>query len=648
MLGILLYLGILLFLAGSAVAVAGGKAARRASISMFIAGSSCFVALSVSVAASGGTFTPPSYDLAPGLSLAMSIDWLSALFMALVAVVSITALVYSFEYIEAHEGGRRKDFLCALTGAFILSMLMVPASASLFAFLFFWELMSLSSFLLVMFEREKGETSRAGLFYFAMTQLSTVFLFLGFLALGQATGSSAIMPGTGALLDPAAASGIFTALFIGFGIKAGVIPFHKWLPYAHSASPSNISALMSGVMIKIAIYGMVRFFLYVLSPQLSWGLAILAAGSVSALLGVIYALKEHDIKRLLAYHSIENIGIILISIGLSVIFAAYAMPEVATIALAGALFHTVNHALFKSLLFMAAGSVINATHTRNMEEMGGLIKRMPRTAALFLIGAVAISALPPLNGFVSELMIFSAFMQAHLLQDLPMTMALVASMAALALTSALAAACFVKAFGITFLGLPRSEKAKGAKEAGLSMVAGPAIAAALCISLGIFSYQIFSLLGMDALKAGIPDMLPIGVVLLFTCGLTWAAMKLSSNGACRTYGTWDCGSRLNERTQYTASGFSQPITRIFQPIYRSRVVREVTFFDKYGSIVKGGHGEIRLMRFFEEVLYIPVARAVDRIAYRVARLQNGDIDAYLAYAFLAVLAVLVFIGGATI
>ena len=298
-------------------------------------------------------------------------------------------------------------------------------------------------------------------------------------------------------------------LFIGFGIKAGIIPFHKWLPYAHPASPSNISALMSGVMIKVAIYGLLRFVL-LMPMELWWGILILVVGTTSAILGVIYALKEHDIKRLLAYHSIENIGIILIGIGLYVIFALSGLQAIATLALIGALFHTLNHAIFKSLLFMTSGSVINSTETRNIEDMGGLIKRMPYTALLFLIGAVSISALPPFNGFVSELMIFQAFFQSSLLANPALEMLLITSLAIFALTSALAAACFVKAFGITFLALPRSEGAKKAKEAPKLMLIGPALLAIFCVVLGVFSFQIFGAFGFSF---PIPNMLLVGPLL---------------------------------------------------------------------------------------------------------------------------------------
>ena len=618
-----------------------GRKTRAVSLILIIAGSVFLSITSLSVLLSGAKLDVLSYTYVPGFDISFSIDWLSAIFMLLVAAVSISVAIYSISYVELEKGNKRKNLLVGLMGIFILSMMMVLASSTIFSFLFFWELMSLSSFLLVMFEHERKETRKAGIFYLVMTQMSTVFLLIGFLSLYAATGSLEIAPTQLAGVQSFVL--IFSSLFLGFGIKAGLIPFHKWLPYAHSMSPSNISALMSGVMLKIAIYGLIRFLLFVLSPELWCGVLILVMGSISALLGVIYALKEHDIKRLLAYHSIENIGIIFIGIGLYVIFTVYNLPALAAIGLAGALFHTVNHALFKSLLFLTAGSVVHATHTRNMEELGGLIKKMPQTAMLFLIGAIAISALPPLNGFVSELMIFQAFLQSYVIPDPLVVVLLITSMSALALTSALAAACFVKAFGITFLGLPRSEHAKNAVEVARPMIIGPAILAGLCIALGVFSYQILLVSGNTL---GMPDMLPIGVMLMVIYAVAWAAIRYATPGVSRTAMTWGCGQPvLDSKMQYTASGFSQPITRMFNPIYRTKSVRDVQFFDKFNTLLKHGHGEITTMKFFEEKLYAPVAAAADQIAIRVARLQNGSLDAYISYAFIAVLAILLFLGG---
>lgn len=497
--------------------------------------------------------------------------------------------------------------------------------------------MALSSFLLVMTEFEKQETQRAGIFYFVMTHLSTLFLLFSFLFIYTQTGTFNIQQ---IQTNPFIASIAFVFLFLAFGIKAGIIPFHKWLPYAHPASPSNISALMSGVMLKVAVYGLVRFVL-LMPMQLWWGLLILAMGAISAVLGVIYALKEHDIKRLLAYHSIENIGIIFIGLGLFVIFTVSGLPAIGLLALIGALFHSLNHAIFKSLLFMTSGSIVNATETRNIEEMGGLIKRMPTTALLFLIGAVSISALPPFNGFVSELMIFQAFFGSAALANPFLELILIVALAVFALTSALAAACFVKAFGITFLALPRSEEAKTAKESPKLMLIGPAILAALCIALGVFSLQIFGYLGFNF---PLPNMLFIGALLAGFYVFAYVALREVANRRERIAETWGCGIQTQtSKMEYTASGFSEPIVTIMKSIFRTQKKSERTYYDDKNVVFKEGKAEIRLINFFEERIYLPVANSVRKVSEKVNDLQRGDVDLHVAFAFVVIVVLLLVI-----
>ncbi len=581
-----------------------------------------------------------AYSILPSLQFSFFIDRLAAFFILIISVVSLSVSIYSSGYIEHYKSDMKKNNLTSLMLVFILSMVLVVSSKNMFAFLFFWEIMALSSFILVMFEYEKKNTGKAGLFYFIMTQLSTVFLLLAFILIYSITDSFEIEKITA--ISSGSSTIAFILLFLSFGIKAGIIPFHKWLPYAHPASPSNISALMSGIMIKVAIYGMIRFILFVLTPQLSWGLLIFAAGVISAILGVIYALKEHDIKRLLAYHSIENIGIILIGFGLYIIFSAYNLPELAMLGLIGALFHTLNHALFKSLLFTTAGSVVNATETKNIEEMGGLVKKMPYTAALFFIGAVSISALPPFNGFVSELMIFQALLSSSALANPLLEIFLIVGLAIFALTSALAAACFVKAFGITFLAVPRSHEAEKAKEASRPELIGSGILALSCIVLGVFSFQIFSLVGYSAL---IPNLFVIGALLAGFYVFAFAAMRAFASNKARTGETWGCGIlSQNPKMEYTTSGFSEPIVTIFKSIYRTNKQNDRLYFDSSQSVFREGHAKIHLMKFFEERLYMPVARFVNTVSYYVSEHQRGGIDLQIAYAFMAIALLLLFVG----
>jgi hydrogenase-4 component B len=628
-------LGIILPLAG--LKIADNKTPRRASLIMASVASASLLIFSLENIFSGKTSSFLVYQITLSFQFSFLIDRLSAFFIALISIVSLSVAIYSVPYVEHIAHQKRRNLVVSLMALFIVSMVLVVASFTMFSFLFFWEIMALSSFFLVMTEYEKKDTVKAGIFYFVMTHLSTLFLLFAFLFLGNVKGTFDMNP---IAVQPLIASIAFVFLFLGFGIKAGIIPFHKWLPYAHPASPSNISALMSGVMIKVAIYGVVRFVL-LLPMETWWGLLILLAGTASAVLGVVYALKEHDLKRLLAYHSIENIGIILIGVGLYVVFSQSGFPAIAELALVGALFHTLNHAIFKSLLFMTSGSIINVTGTRNIEEMGGLIKRMPATAMLFFIGALSISALPPFNGFISELMIFQAFFQSTVLANPFLELILVTSLVLFALTSALAAACFVKAFGITFLALPRSEEAKNAKEAPKLMIAGPAILAALCVGLGVFSFQI---LGFVGFSFPIPNMLLIGVLLGGFYVLAFAALRAAANRRERIVETWGCGIiTQTAKMEYTASGFSEPIVTVLKSIFRTQKRSEREYFDDKNVVFKSGKAELHLVKFFEERLYIPIGNIIKKISQKINDIQRGDVDLHVAYVFATVVVFLLLI-----
>jgi len=575
-----------------------------------------------------------------GFSLSFVIDRLAAFFLLIIAAVSACVSLYATEYGEHLGGESRRNLFAGCINLFILAMVLVVSSANTLSFFFFWELMAASSFILVMYEYDRPETRKAGIFYFIMTQLSTLFVLFGILALSAQTGSFAFSA-AGSVATPLLVVA-FLSLFVGFSIKGGIIPFHKWLPYAHPASPTPVSALMSGVMLKIAVYGLVRFLLDVFSPDLWWGILILLCGSLSAVLGVIYALKEHDIKGMLAYSSIENIGIIFMGIGLFVIFSVTGLPLLATMSLLGALFHSLNHALFKSLLFLSAGSVVHATHTRDIEQMGGLARRMPWTSALFFTGAVAIAALPPLNGFASEILIYIAIFSSITVVAPLLKVLLLVCLALFALTSALSAACFVKAFGSVFLALPRSAESAGAEEVPPAMLIGPGILALACIFLGLCAYQLFLLAGFSV---PLPDMLFVGLLLLLMTVLIGIFLYFFASRAERTCETWGCGTPFQQASaEYTGHGFSEPLDIIFSSIYRTRIRNERVFFDQKNCIFREGTAEIRLMKVFEEYLYLPLARFAVRTATHISRFQNGCLDTYLLYVFITVIAVLLFLG----
>ncbi|OPX62952.1 MULTISPECIES: proton-conducting transporter membrane subunit [unclassified Methanoregula] len=616
------------------------RAVRTLSLSCTILASLLLGLVSVAVLVSGNVITFMIYRPLAEISFGFSIDRLSGFFLLVIAAVSAPVALYASEYYEHLEGGSRRNLLAGCTNLFILAMVLVVASADMLGFFFFWELMAAASFLLVMYEYDNPGTRKAGLFYFIMTQLSTMFVLFGIIALSFRAGSFRFS-GVAVPADPVVLAA-FLSLFLGFSIKAGIIPFHKWLPYAHPASPTPVSALMSGLMLKIAVYGLVRFLLDVFAPDLWWGILILLAGVISAVLGVIYALKEHDIKGMLAYSSIENIGIIFMGIGLFVIFSAESLPLLAGISLLAALFHSLNHALFKSLLFLTAGSVVHATHTRDIEHMGGLACHMPVTSALFFTGSVAIAALPPLNGFASELLLFIAIFTSITVVDPLLKVLFLVCLALFALTSALAAACFVKAFGSVFLALPRSPESAGAKEVPRMMLAGPVLLALACIVLGLGAYQLFVLAGISV---PLPDMMLVGLLLAVMAALTWTALYFTASRAERISETWGCGVHLQEPSaEYTGHGFSEPLDIIFSSIYRTRIRNERVFFDQKNSIFREGTAEIRLMKVFEEYLYLPAARFSLASATRIARFQNGCLDTYLLYVFITVIAVMVFLG----
>ena len=646
MIGLLFGAVVVLFLAGTVVSLPG--AARDTRIIRLLslactAGASLLLAiLSLVILITGVPFTLVAWQPFPGFSVEFFIDRLAAFFLCLIGTVAACVAVYTAGYVEHMEGGSRRNLLCGCISLFVLAMTLIVASRNTISFLLFWELMAAVSFFLVMYEYEQGETRKAGIFYFVMTHLSTLFVMLGIIALYSASGSFAIAPLHASPASLPLATAAFLALFTGFSIKAGIIPFHKWLPYADPASPSPVSALMSGVMLKVAVYGLLRFIITVFSPELWWGVLILAAGIASAVLGVIYALKEHDIKGMLAYSSIENIGIIFVGIGLFVIFSCQGLSLLATISLLAALFHSLNHALFKSLLFLTAGSVVHATHTRDIEKMGGLCGKMPYTSVLFFTGAIAIAALPPLNGFASELLIYIAFFQSVTVVDPLIKVLLFICLALFALTSALSAACFVKAFGSIFLAQPRSPESESAREVSFPMLAGPAVLAAACVILGVFAYQIFSAFGY---VLPIPDLLLVSVLLLVMAALTYVVLYFTASREVRICETWGCGAKSQpSSTEYTGHGFSEPIVTIFSSIYRTRKSSTKTYYDQQDCIFAEGTAEIRLLKFFEEYLYFPVARGATRAARAIARMQNGCLDTYLLYVFLAVVAVILFLG----
>src|SRR5262245_9993827 len=614
-------------------------------------------------------FTASVPSTLPLLTFAIRLDSLACFFLLTISLVSLAASVYALGYVTEFYGRASISLLGSLFNGFLLAMTLVVIADNGFFFLIVWELMSLFSYFLVVTEHEKSDVRYAGLFYLIMTHVGTAFIMLTFLIFFQADGSFSFE----AFRHPEQpmSEGMRTLAFllalIGFGTKAGIVPLHVWLPYAHPAAPSHISALMSGVMIKTAIYALIRVYFDFFGGHFPWwwGFVVLVIGAFSALLGVMYALMEHDLKSLLAYHSVENIGIILLGIGAGMIFHSYGLEELAALGLIAGLYHTINHAVFKALLFFGAGSLLYATHTRNMEEYGGLLRRMPWTGVCFLIGAVSIAALPPTNGFVSEWLVFQSLFLSYQMPSLLMKLMLPIAAAMLALTGVLALTCFAKAFGISFLALPRSSHAKHAEEVPWSMRMGMGFLSAVCIALGLAPMLVVPM--MDRVTHSMIDisiaekmlalggwaLAPVnvefsslsspvlGLVLAITAALGLVLVAAFGGTRAHRYSkTWGCGLNLTPRMEYSATGFVQPIKRVFSTIYQPTVKLETEFLEESRYFAKRRRFEFHIEPMFQKYLYDPVITFMSGLADRLRIVQAGSLHLYLAYMFVTLVVLL--------
>ena len=601
----------------------------------------------------------------PWLPMHIHLDALAGFFLLVIGLLVSVVSLYSVGYMRQLAGQRSVTPLYIFLPLFITGMQGVVLADDAYSFMIFWELMSVASYFLVTFEHEQEINRKAGFLYLLMAHIGGLMILGSFAVLYAASDSFEFEAMRGAVLSPMWASLAFLLAGAGFGMKAGLIPLHAWLPEAHPAAPSNVSALMSGVMIKVAICGFLRVIwdLVGLDHQAWWwGGLLLAAGSTSAIGGIMLALQQHDLKRLLAYSSVENIGIIAIGLGLAMIFAHYDYPALAALGLVAALYHILNHALFKGLLFMGAGAVLHATHTRDMEQLGGLIKRMPRTAILFLVGCISISALPPFNGFVSEWLTFQAALMAPQLKD-PLLSALIPfSAAMLALAGALAAACFVKAFGIVFQGTPRSHGASEAHEVDGWMQLGMAIPAVLCLLLGVLPVwviPVFDAVAQSLVHAGLSEsvagsgwlwLTPIAperasysplivLVALLLAGCTFVLISLSTGKKRRTP-QWSCGHpHITPRMQYTATSFSQPLRQIFADLYQpqGKLTRSE---HNHPLLVKRVRYHVYVQDLIWRYLYMPIRLFTEWLTRRIDRLHDRSIHGYLTYTFITLLILL--------
>jgi hydrogenase-4 component B len=616
-----------------------------------------FAALCAAAASALATGSPDAALALPwrvlGERVTVGVDGLSAFFLLPALGLPFLASVYALAYYSAVDRPRSARRLRLAFGLLAAGLGTVVIARHAFAFLAGWEVMALAAFFSITAEDEREEVRRAGFVYLACTRASTLALFGAFAWLHAATGRFTLDPAPG--MAPAASTAIFALAGIGFGLKAGVVPLHFWLPGAHANAPSHVSAVLSGVLIKVGIYGLVRFAGLLPPLPIAGGAGILALGAASAVLGVAYALGQHELKRLLAYHSIENIGIILMGVGVGLLGRSLGRPEVELLGLGGALLHVWNHALFKGLLFLAAGSVIHATGTGEIDALGGLARRLPHTALLFCVGAVAICGLPPLNGFVSELLLCLGLLHAAVSLHGSAQLFAVIAIPTLALIGGLAAACFAKVFGSIFLGEPRTQTAASGREAPRAMLVPMAALALCCIAIGVLPLLVLgpleaALHSIDPmLGASVPSLAqaaPLGVVsvagamLLATAA---AVAALVTRRPVRRGPTWDCGYAVpSARMQYTASSFAAGLVDLFRwALWTERHTTEVA-----GPFPASARLATELPDPVLDRMILPAARSVTRASLWARWLQRGHLHLYVLYILITVIVALIAASGA--
>lgn len=648
------------FLAGGALA---WGLASRARESGWVGAGAAIAGSALGLVAAGGVLSggpvqafrvPWNFPLG---TFYVEIDGLSAFFLVVLFVVTAVTAAFGVRYLEQETLPRRAGASWLYFNALAASMALVVVARNGILFLIGWEAMALSSFFLVMFHGDQESVREAGWKYLVATHLGTGLVLSFFAVLAGQAGTldfdalRALGP-----LGGAWPSVLLLLAVGGFGTKAGFIPLHVWLPEAHPAAPSHVSALMSGAMIKMGIYGLMRGLTFLGPPALWWGWLLVLIGLSSGVLGILFSLAQRDLKRLLAYSSVENIGIIALGLGVALLGAASGRSDVAFLGYAGALLHVLNHALFKALLFLGAGSVSHGAHTRKLEALGGLMKRMPWTGLTFLVGSAAIAGLPPLNGFLGEFLIYSGAIAGTTSMGPDVAIALAAAVAGLAIIGALAAAGFARAFGMVFLGAARTEQAAQARESPTSMVLPLLVLAGLCIGIGLAPPVMLGILEPAVVSASttlsVADVAAAGAAVQATMvSVAWAAALLVgaaiflaavrngllSKRQVAAGPTWDCGyAQPSARMQYTASSFAAPLTGYFRKYLRThrRVVEPEGFFPKDASLRTATPDP------WEERLFAPVFLGVRRLLRGVLPIQSGRVQAYVFYISATLLALL--------
>jgi hydrogenase-4 component B len=680
-------------------AVGAGILPNRMSLAITVAaaafGALLMLATGVILVTGHAAFEVLLYRLYPFGVLTVRADSLSGVFLLLIGGLTFGTAVYTWSYMQRFSRSGYRTF-GVLLQLMLLATLGIVLANDLILFLMAWETMSIVSYLLVTYEHEQRAVSDAGFLMLAMSQLGTALFLIGLLILSAHAHSASFdaIRTTTVTVSPAFRGVAFMLLFIGFGTKGGIVPLHVWLPEAHPAAPSNISALLSAVIVNMGVYGVFRFCTEVLGKGPSWwGFTVIGFGAVSAIIGILYAVTAQDIKRFLAYSTVENVGIIFIGLGAALIFASYHQPVLAALATMASLLHTVNHATYKGLLFLGAGAIDYATHIRDMDRLGGLIRFMPWTAILFLIGTLSIAAIPPFNGFVSEWLTLETLLQSFHILAIGPKIGIAMAGVFLALTAGLAVTAFAKAYGITFLGMPRSDEAKQAREVPSTMIVGVAVLSVEALALGVLPtafipwfaqaatliYETnitdrvvppvathpsaFPLLvhlggnvfghvlpaqglilmpGYATFSAVSPTYLAISFVVCISTVLAilWYLQRVR---AARTAEVWAGGlPEVTANYQYTASSYVNPIRLIFSTLYRPGTEAQVrSQYSQYFRITISYRG--RVVPVFERYLYQPILAALTAVADRAKVFQSGNLSLYLAYIFIILIVVLLFL-----
>ncbi|WP_145543481.1 hydrogenase 4 subunit B [Yersinia frederiksenii] len=665
----LLWLSLLLYLAGALLSL---LLARRETLAIYAAGLASLLGGAAGLLAAaptllgGDVITFVTAGPFPFAAFSLRLDPLAAFMLMVISLLVVITALYSLAYVQEYKG-RGAWAMGVFMNLFIASMVALVVVDNAFYFIIFFEMMSLASYFLVISDQDDDAIS-AGLLYFLIAHAGSVLIMIAFFLLYRQSGSLEFAAFRQTHPQPLMASIIFLLAFFGFGAKAGMLPLHGWLPRAHPAAPSHASALMSGVMVKIGIFGIIKVGIDLLgASQLWWGVVVLGFGAVSSVLGVLYALAEHDIKRLLAYHTVENIGIILMGVGVGMIGIASHQPVLAALGLLGALYHLLNHAIFKGLLFLGAGAVIYRLHTKDMEKMGGLARMMPYTALAFLVGCMAISALPPFNGFVSEWFTYQSLFTMTKDGNFIIRLAGPIAIVMLAITGALAAMCFVKVYGISFCGLPRTEKAALAREVPWPMTVAMLLLALLCLTLGIGATHVAPVIARIATSlittAPVPALQVAQGAVLFPqhssqamlstlyifCGLLIlplvillvASLYRGSRLAFRHGGDpWACGYAYEQAMTVSVGGFTQPLRMMFAPLYRIRKTLDPAPMMQRAlesSVSSAG----RVEPVWDDKVVTPIIRLIQWLSQRIQWLQQGDFRLYCLYVVAALVILLI-------